>query len=62
MSRITTTTNIGDAKDCDLMVEAIIENMDIKLKFYKDLGPKINPKAIFASNTSSLPITGMYSI
>jgi 3-hydroxyacyl-CoA dehydrogenase len=33
--------------------------MDIKLKFYSDLGPKIKPEAIFASNTSSLQITGM---
>lgn len=34
MSRIKTTTRIADAHDCDLIIEAIIENKDIKVDFY----------------------------
>lgn len=59
MSRFTTTTSTADARDCDLIVEAIIENIDIKLDFYKNLGKVIKPEGIFASNTSSLQITAM---
>jgi 3-hydroxyacyl-CoA dehydrogenase len=43
----------------DLVVEAIVENMAIKVPFYEDLGKIVKPSAIFASNTSSLPITQM---
>lgn len=39
--------------------QAIAENMDLKLNFYKNLGPIIKPDCIFASNTSSLQITAM---
>jgi len=56
-SRIITTTKISDAFDCDLIIEAIAEDRDLKLQFYKALGPQIKPSAIFASNTSSLQIT-----
>lgn len=59
MSRVSTSTNIADAHDCDLIIEAIAENMELKLKFYKNLGPLIKPSCIFASNTSSLQITAM---
>jgi 3-hydroxyacyl-CoA dehydrogenase len=42
-----------------MVVEAIAENMDLKLRFYENLSQHIKPEAIFASNTSSLPITAM---
>lgn len=90
-SRIKTSTNLADAKDCDLIIEvchnlmscniykrdynniyyvhylsfiylsiqAIIEKEDIKIDFYKKLGPMIQPNCVFASNTSSLAITNM---
>jgi 3-hydroxyacyl-CoA dehydrogenase len=45
--------------DCDLIVEAIIEDLDIKIPFYENLGKVVKPEAIFASNTSSLAITKM---
>ena len=35
MARIKTTTKIADAHDCDLIIEAIVENKDIKVDFYK---------------------------
>lgn len=59
MGRIRTTTNLAEAHDCDLIVEAIAENRDLKMQFYKALGPQIKPECIFASNTSSLQITEM---
>jgi 3-hydroxyacyl-CoA dehydrogenase len=59
MSRIKTSTKLSDAYSCDLIIEAIAENMDIKVDFYTKLGSIIQPDAIFASNTSSLPITKM---
>lgn len=58
-SRIRTTTKLEDAKDCDLIIEAIIEKEPIKIDFYKRLGAIANPDCVFASNTSSLPITNM---
>jgi 3-hydroxyacyl-CoA dehydrogenase len=59
LGNITGTTKLADAKDCDLVIEAIIENIDIKRKFYSDLGAITKPTAILASNTSSLPIVDL---
>ena len=59
ISKIHPTIEMADAKDCDIIVEAIAENMDLKLEFYKKLGGMVDPKCIFASNTSSLQITAM---
>jgi hypothetical protein len=41
------------------ILQAIAENMDLKINFYKNLGGLVKPEAVFASNTSSLPITSM---
>ena len=46
-----------DAAGCDLVVEAIVENMDIKAKVFSSLDQICKPSCILASNTSSLPIT-----
>ncbi len=59
MSRIITTTNIAEAFDCDIIIEAIVEDKQVKIDFYKHIAPLIKPSAIFASNTSSLQITDM---
>lgn len=59
MSRIKPTIQIADAKDCDVIIEAIIEIEQVKIDFYKELGKIADKKTIFASNTSSLPITNM---
>ena len=45
--------------DCDLVVEAIVEDAAVKEAFYGDLAGRIKPSAIFASNTSSLKVTPM---
>ncbi|KAJ0409492.1 hypothetical protein P43SY_002382 [Pythium insidiosum] len=57
LGRITPTTNTEDLADCDLVIEAIIENVDIKKDFYAKLGAIVKPSAVFASNTSSLAIS-----
>jgi 3-hydroxybutyryl-CoA dehydrogenase len=57
--RLKGTTNLEDLKDCDIVIEAIIEQLPAKRELWNALD-KICPKAtIFASNTSSLSITEM---
>ena len=62
LGRITASTDVHALKEVDLVVEAIAENKDLKLKFYEQLGGIVQPGAIFASNTSSLQITGMAEV
>lgn len=57
LARITPTTDQQDLADCDLVIEAIIENVNVKKDFYANLGQLVKPSAIFASNTSSLAIS-----
>mmetsp|Transcript_30310 Transcript_30310/g.54888 ORF Transcript_30310/g.54888 Transcript_30310/m.54888 type:complete len:332 (+) Transcript_30310:118-1113(+) len=59
MGKITFTTDRDALNDTDLIVEAIIENLDLKKQLYSDLGQQCKPETIFASNTSSLSITKM---
>ena len=56
LSKITTGTKEICA-DCDLVIEAAIENMEIKKQTFKELDDICKPEAIFATNTSSLSIT-----
>ena len=57
LGRLTGTTEFGDFADCDLVVEAIVENLDEKKKTFAALDAVVQPGAIFASNTSSLTVT-----
>jgi 3-hydroxybutyryl-CoA dehydrogenase len=57
--RLSGTTSFGDLADCDVIIEAIIENLDEKRSTYKQLDEICKPETIFASNTSSLSITEM---
>ncbi|MBV8688501.1 MAG: 3-hydroxybutyryl-CoA dehydrogenase [Candidatus Eremiobacteraeota bacterium] len=54
--RITGTTTLSNLKDCDLVIEAIAENSDAKIKLFKQLDELLGPQAILCSNTSSLCI------
>ncbi|HEY0407816.1 MAG TPA: 3-hydroxybutyryl-CoA dehydrogenase [Pyrinomonadaceae bacterium] len=58
-ARLTGTTALEDLRDCDIIIEAIIENLDTKRETYKRLDEICKPEAIFASNTSSISITEM---
>ncbi len=60
--RITGTTAMSDFKDCDLVIEAVIENMDLKKEIFAELDGLLRPEVIIASNTSSLCITEMASV
>jgi len=57
--RLQGTTTFADLKDCDIVIEAIIENLDEKRKTYAELDRICKPETIFASNTSSISITEM---
>jgi 3-hydroxybutyryl-CoA dehydrogenase len=62
LSRIKGTTNLNDLADCDLICEAIVENIEEKIKLYRELDRTVKKEAIFASNTSSLSITEMGAV
>lgn len=59
MSRLRGSTSLEDAASAEIVIEAIIENMDEKHKTYSRLDQICRPDTIFASNTSSLSITQM---
>jgi 3-hydroxybutyryl-CoA dehydrogenase len=59
LSRISWTTKVEDLRDCDLIVEAIIENMGAKQELFKALDALCPPHTVFSSNTSSLSIGDM---
>jgi 3-hydroxybutyryl-CoA dehydrogenase len=56
-ARLQGTTNMQDLADCEVVIEAVIENIDEKKKMYAALDGIIKKDAIFASNTSSISIT-----
>lgn len=51
------TTSYADLKDCDLVVEAIVENVEVKKQAYAQVEASVGPDCLIASNTSSLCIT-----
>jgi len=59
LSRVTATPDYGALKDCDLIVEAVFEDPKIKAEVTKKVEAVIADDAIFATNTSTLPITGL---
>jgi 3-hydroxybutyryl-CoA dehydrogenase len=56
-ARITSTTALEAHAECDLVVEAIVESLDVKLAVFRQLDTIVKPAAILASNTSSISIT-----
>ncbi|HAT4226213.1 TPA: 3-hydroxybutyryl-CoA dehydrogenase [Clostridium perfringens] len=61
LSKITGTTDLGLAADCDLVIEAAVENMEIKKQIFSELDKICKEETILASNTSSLSITEVAS-
>lgn len=59
LSRIKGTTNTKDFSDCDLIIEAIIENMDLKKKLFAELDGICPKHTILATNTSCLSVIDM---
>ncbi len=62
LSKISTTSSVADLKDCDLVIEAATENVELKLKIFKELDQTLKPSAILCSNTSSISITKIAGI
>ncbi|MCY2961956.1 MAG: 3-hydroxyacyl-CoA dehydrogenase NAD-binding domain-containing protein [Planctomycetota bacterium] len=58
-ARIRGTLSKADLADCDLVVEAIVEDLDVKKALFAELGKIVKKDGIFASNTSSFPIAEM---
>jgi 3-hydroxybutyryl-CoA dehydrogenase len=57
LGRIKTATDVAALKDCDLLIEAATENLELKLKLFAQIDGLAKPDAILASNTSSISIT-----
>ncbi|MGH2921045.1 MAG: 3-hydroxyacyl-CoA dehydrogenase family protein [Gaiellaceae bacterium] len=57
LERLQTTTEVGDLADCDLVIEAIVEELDAKRELFAELDLITRPDAILATNTSALSVT-----
>jgi 3-hydroxybutyryl-CoA dehydrogenase len=57
--RLKGTTNLEDLKDCDIIIEAVVEDLAVKNAMWQTLDAVCGPETIFASNTSSLTIADM---
>ncbi len=60
--RLKTTTLLEDAKDADLVIEAVLEEMSVKQGVWKKLDEICRPDTVFATNTSALPISEIASV
>lgn len=59
LGRLHFTTRFEDLRDCDLVVEAVVEELGVKVEAFRALDEICPPRTLFASNTSSLTITDM---
>ncbi len=57
LSRIETTTDINALADCDLVIEAALEEVSVKAQIFRELDAIVKPGAILATNTSSISVT-----
>jgi len=59
LARLTTTTELGDLAGCDLVIEAIVEELEPKRSLFRELDALVRPDAILATNTSALSVTAI---
>ena len=59
LSQITPTASTADLQGCDLIIEAVFENRELKAQVTQQAEPMLTESGFFASNTSTLPITGL---
>lgn len=57
LAKLKPVNQLADLKDCDLVIEAVSENVDLKKKIWKELDANVKSSALFATNTSSISIT-----
>ncbi|MCS6837905.1 MAG: 3-hydroxybutyryl-CoA dehydrogenase [Bdellovibrionaceae bacterium] len=62
ISRIRTTTVLEDLRDVDFVIEAVVENLEVKTSLFRRLDTIVKPGTILASNTSSLSITQLAAV
>ena len=62
IGRIKGTTDMADIKDVDLVIEAVIEDIELKKQVFKELDELLRPDVIIATNTSSMSITEIAAI
>ncbi|MEA2434611.1 MAG: 3-hydroxybutyryl-CoA dehydrogenase [Actinomycetota bacterium] len=62
LARITTTLEFSDLAEVDLVVEAVAEDLDVKLDIFKELDASTKPEAILASTTSSLSVVDLAAV
>jgi enoyl-CoA hydratase/3-hydroxyacyl-CoA dehydrogenase len=62
LGRIKGTSNLSDVKDCDLVIEVIFENLEIKKSLFSDLDKICGEKTIFATNTSSFSVDELANV
>ncbi|RID98591.1 3-hydroxyacyl-CoA dehydrogenase NAD-binding domain-containing protein [Simplicispira hankyongi] len=59
LARITPTADAADLAGCELIIEAVFENRELKAQVTREAEPQLAPGGFFASNTSTLPISGL---
>ena len=59
LGRVTATDNLADLADCDLVIESVVEDLDVKKALFAELDGVVKADAILATNTSTLPVVEM---
>lgn len=59
LGRLSSTEKIADLADCDLVIESVVEDLDVKKALFAELDKAVKPGAILATNTSTLPVVEM---
>ena len=59
LGRLSATDKISDLADCDLVIESVVEDLDVKKALFAELDKAVKPDAILATNTSTLPVVEM---
>jgi 3-hydroxybutyryl-CoA dehydrogenase len=62
LGRITPTHHLGDLVDCDLVIESVVEDLEIKKALMAELDSVVKPDAILATNTSTLPVVELAAV
>jgi 3-hydroxybutyryl-CoA dehydrogenase len=59
LGRITATDHLGALADCDLVIESVVEDLEVKRALFAELDGIVQPDAILATNTSTLPVVDL---
>jgi 3-hydroxybutyryl-CoA dehydrogenase len=59
LARLTTTTEVADLAGCDLVIEAVVEELDVKRALFRELEAVVGEDAVLATNTSALSVTAV---